>query len=121
MKAKRILDANDIDEESTSEKNRQSHYNKRIKDEKQFDYSEEEYEKRADELSRSRIDNKNIFGYISLTIENKNAYCKYNKNTEEFVVYSLRDGVPCDITMCRKTWREYTGDKAIEYFGEISD
>lgn len=121
MKIKRFLDANDVDEEFTSAKNRQAHYQKHVKDEKQFDYSEEEYEKRADELSRTPIDNKNIFGYMSLTREGRTARCKYNRETGEFVVYALRDGIPYTITMYRKTWREYTGDKAIEYFGEISD
>ena len=113
--------ADDFDEEFTSQRNRDAHYDKHVQKNKEFQYSPEEYEKRADQLSRTPVDNKKIFGYVSMTREGRTAYCKYNRETEEFVVYALRDNTPYTITMYRKNWREYTGDKAIEYFGEIPE
>lgn len=107
------------DEEFTSDRNLNNHYDKHVVREKQFTYSKEEYEERADKLSRAKIDNKNIFGYQSLTREGRVANCKYNKKTEEFVVYRVRNGVPETITMYKKDWRTFTGDRAVEYFGEI--
>ena len=107
------------DEEFTSDTNLDNHYNKHIIKEKQFQYSKEEYVERADILSRSKIDNKKIFGYQSLTREGRTANCKYNKETEEFVVYRINNGVPETITMYRKSWRDFIGDKAIEYWDEI--
>lgn len=111
----------DFEEEFTSKQNRQAHYSKHVEKNKEFQYSEEEYERRADELSRKKIDNKNIFGYVSMTRDGRTANCKYDKNAEEFVVYTNKNDTPYTITMYRKNWREYTGDKAIEYFGEISE
>ena len=75
----------------------------------------------AEQLQTSKIDNKSIFGYMSETREGKTAYCKYDKNTEIFVVYTYRGNTPYTITCYTKTWREYTGDKAIEYFDEIPE
>ena len=86
-----------------------------------FTYQGIEYEDIADKLSRKKIDNKNIFGYISITRENKTAYCKYNRATEDFVVYTLRNNEPYTITMYKKDWRQYNADKAIEYFDEIPE
>ena len=108
-----------VDEEFTSDTNRDNHYKKHIVKEKQFQYSKEEYVERADILSRSKIDNKKIFGYQSLTREGRTANCKYNKETEEFVVYRINNGVPETITMYRKSWIDFIGDKAIEYWDEI--
>ena len=109
----------DFDEEFTSPENKKRHYNKRNRQGQYLDVTADRYEDIADKLSRKRIDNQNIFGYISLTQKNKNAYCKYNKNTEDFVVYTRRNNEPYTITMYKKDWRQYNADKAIEYFDEI--
>lgn len=110
----------EITEEFTSEENRQKHYNKHVLRNKEFgDISEEEYEILADELQRTPIDNKNILGYQSITRENRTAYCKYDKSTGIFVVYTYKNNVPYTITCYTKTIREYSSDKAIEYFDEI--
>ena len=108
-----------VDEKFTSDINRDIHFNKHIVIKNEFDYSEEEYEQRAELLAKSNIDNKKIFGYISITKDNKTAYCKYNKETQEFTVYTYRKDEPYTITMYRKSWRDFMGDKAIEYFDEI--
>ena len=106
-------------EEFTSIINRDAHYDKHVVKGKQFRYSPEEYEERADILQKSKVDNKTIFGYQSLTREGRTANCKYNRDTEEFVVYTIRNGTPCTITFYKKDWREFNSDKAIEYFDEI--
>ena len=106
-------------EEFTSITNRNDHYDKHVVKGKQFTCSPEEYEERADILQKSKVDNKTIFGYQSLTLEVRIANCKYNKDTEEFVVYTMRNGTPYTITFYKKDWREFNGDKAIEYFDEI--
>lgn len=108
-----------IDEEFTSASNLDLHYDKHVLKQKQFSYSKDEYESRANELQNSKVDHKRIYGYQSLTREGRTANCKYNKDTGEFVVYTVRNGKPYTITMFKKTWREFTGDKAIEYYDEI--
>ena len=62
---------------------------------------------------------KTILGYISETREGKHAYCKYNKLTGLFTVYTYINGEPKTITAYRKNWQEFTGDMGIEYFDEI--
>ena len=105
-------------EEFTSEYNRDAHF---VKHRKQFvkELTAADYEALADRLQRSPVDNKKILGYISLTREGKNAYCKYDKVNELFVVYTYRKGIPYTITCYKKSWRDFSGDRAIEYFDEI--
>nr|CAI9751357.1 hypothetical protein DGKKSRWO_DGKKSRWO_CDS_0075 [uncultured phage]CAI9752243.1 hypothetical protein CVNMHQAP_CVNMHQAP_CDS_0075 [uncultured phage] len=112
----------EIKEEFTSEQNLRSHYNKHVIHKQEFgDITEKEYETLADQLQRSKIDNKTIFGYTSETRDGRTAYCKYDKDTEIFVVYTYKNSTPYTITCYTKTWREFTGDKAIEYFDEIPE
>ena len=105
-------------EEFTSDYNKEAHF---IKHRKEFpkEMDIDNYEKIADILQRSAVDNRNIHGYMSQTREGKTAYCKYDKNQELFVVYTYRKGIPYTITCYKKTWRDFNGDKAIEYFDEI--
>jgi hypothetical protein len=108
-------------EEFTSPANLSAHYIKHVIKGKQYNCSPEEYERIADDLSRTPIDNKTIFGYQSITREGRVANCKYNKATGDFVVYRIRKGVPQTITLYRKKWGTFTGDRAIEYYDEISE
>lgn len=105
-------------EEFTSKRNRNAHFKKH---QKQFssETTVKEYERLADKLQRTPVDNKNILGYMSLTRENRTAYCKYDKEQELFVVYTYRNGEPFTITCYKKNWRDFTSAKAIEYFDEI--
>ena len=116
-----IVDELDLTEEFTSSHNKIAHYQKHVIDEHRPDISVDEYEKDADRLASAKIDNKIIFGYESTTREGRTAYCKYNKETALFVVYFYRQGNknPQIITAYWKSWRDFTGDKAIEYFDEI--
>lgn len=110
----------EITEKFTSEMNLDAHYNKHVKQRKEFgDITEKQYEQLAEDLQRAKIDNKTIFGYMSQTREGKIAYCKYDKNTGVFVVYTYRNDEPLTITCYTKTIREFNSDKAIEYFDEI--
>ena len=72
----------DFEEEFTSPGNKKKHYNKRQRQGQYLNITADEYEDIADKLSRKKIDNKNIFGYISITRENKTAYCKYNRQNK---------------------------------------
>lgn len=112
-----------VEERFTSSNNLDAHYNKHVKKGKEFkDITKEQYELLAEELQKQKIDNKTIFGYMSETREKRTAYCKYDKSTGVFVVYTYsKDGKPLTITCYTKTWREYNGDKAIEYYNEIPE
>lgn len=110
-----------IAEEFTSPYNLEVHYNKHVITDRQFDgkISMRDYEELADSLMVKAIDNKNIFGYISKTEEQRTAYCKYDKKLGQFVVYNYFRGIPKVITFYEKSWQDFTGDKAIEYYDEI--
>ena len=111
----------DFEEDFTSPRNKKKHYNKRLRQGQYLDITADEYEDVADKLSRKKIDNKTIFGYMSITRDNKTAQCKYNRATEDFVIYTIRNNEPYSITMYKKNWRQYNADKAIEYFDEIPE
>ena len=73
---------------------------------------------------RNLVDNKKIFGYYgehkSPTNVMLKAYYKYNKETQEYVVYAYSsDGQPKTITYFRIPWSQYNGDKALQYVDEI--
>lgn len=110
----------EIFERFSSIENRHRHYIKHVIDGKEFgDITEEEYEKLAESLQSSPVDNKNIFGYIS-DYKGNTSYCKYEKSTGIFVVYYYsNNNEPLTITCYMKLWRKYQMDKAIEYFDEI--
>ena len=108
----------DMDEEFTSEYNLDNHYDKHVKNRKEYSVSKEEYEAIADKLQRTPIDNKKIFGYIS-KVDDKEAYVKWNKDTEDFVVYVYKKDKPYTISLYKKTYREYNSEMWDSYLGEI--
>lgn len=84
----------------------------------------DEYEKRAKLLQSMPVDNKKVFGYYgehrAPSGAMRNAYYKYNKETQEYVVYAyLSDGQPKTIAYFRIPWSQYNGDKALQYVDEI--
>lgn len=105
----------DFEEEFTSKQNRQSRNSKHT----EIVLTEEEKEQIAKELSDKKIDNKIIFGYVCIDDLGNMFYCKYNKETEDFVRYCYDRGF--HYLLRKKSWREYTGDKAFDYVGEISE
>ena len=108
----------DFEEEFTSQYNLENHYDKHVVKRKEYDVTPEEYEAIADKLQRTPIDNKNIFGYIS-EVDGKEAYVKWNKATEDFVVYTYKNNIPYTISLYKKTYREYNSEMWDSYVGEI--
>ena len=109
------------DEEFTSEENKHAHYTKHVTTNNEFNnMTEEQYEQEAEKLARTPVDNKNIFGYIQKR-DDLISYVKYNKDNEFFTVYTYKrnNTTPYTITFFRKSWRQYNGDKAFDYFDEI--
>ena len=104
--------------------NRRKHYEKHIKNRKEYKMTEEEYEQAAEDLAKTPCDYKNIFGYIT---ENDSgmAYIKYDKRTELFTVYYYKKNSdePLTITAFRRTWRDFNGkmygDENYPYIDEI--
>lgn len=117
-----------LDEKFTSNNNRDIHWEKHRNQFKQDSIfskmTVDEYEKRAELLQSMPVDNKKVFGYYGEHRASsgvmRNAYYKYNKETQEYVVYTyLSDGQPRTITYFRIPWSQYNGDKALQYVDEI--
>ena len=103
---KKLNELAELEEQAFKDKNkRNSHYNKHpIKGIN----SEIAYEKEADKLALTEIDNINIFGYIS---NKNNSICKWNKKNRLFVVYYMKDNQPIIKSFYRKGKVEYEKDK----------
>lgn len=120
MKIKRFFE--DIDEEFTSPQNRQSHYNKHIVGRKEFEISEEEYEKYSEDLMNTPCDYKNIFGYIAKDKKTGDlSYIKYDKQKEFMTVYNKNKKT---ITSFKRSYRDFMGkmydsNQRYEYVDEI--
>ena len=81
--------------------------------------TEVEVQQEANKLINSIVDNKTIFGYIKQDKDCNNLCCKWNKENEVFVSYKQKDN-KCKVVQAKvKSFREYNGDKAAEYFDEI--
>ena len=117
-----------LSEKFTSYNSRNIHWEKH---KNQFKYDKafsnmtvDQYEKRAKLLQSLPVDNKKVFGYYgeyrAPSGAMRNAYYKYNKETQEYVVYAyLSDGQPKTIAYFRIPWSQYNGDKALQYVDEI--
>lgn len=121
MKFKKHLDDDYYEDEFTSSYNRKAHYTKHIKNRKEYDMSEEEYEKYSEQLMNTPCDYKNIFGYKVIDNNNgKYAYVKYDKEKEFMTVYNDKRKT---ITSFKRPWRNFTGkmysDERFEYVDEI--
>lgn len=121
MKFKRYFD-DEFYEEFTSPQNRHTHYTKHIVDRKEYDMSEEEYEKYSEDLMNTPCDYKNIFGYICIDkVTNKKGYVKYNKEKEFMTVYNDAGKT---VTSFRRPYRDFIGkmydaNERYEYIDEI--
>ena len=104
--------------------NRRKHYEKHIKNRKEYKMTEEEYEQAAEDLAKTPCDYRNVFGYITEN-ESGRAYIKYDKRTELFTVYYYKGNSdePLTITAFRRTWRDFNGkmygDEKYPYIDEI--
>lgn len=127
LKVKRIK--LDFDEAFTSEYNKENHYDKHVTKNKEFkNISPAEYEKMADNLAMTPVDDRKILGYKSIQRTDKGEkvlYNKYDMDKELFVVYRPRKGIPEIVTFFSRTYRDYQDNKWIskngeyEYYDEI--
>lgn len=70
----------------------------------------------ASELIGQKVDHKHILGYVTCR-DGKKFSCKYNKDKQVFVMYQGNKILQAKF----KTWREYSGDNACEYYDEIDE
>ena len=85
------------------------------------------YEAAADALALTPVDHKNILGYEvdpnSFTPRDMRdrRFCKYNKATEEYVVYGglNQNGEPIVISFYHISWREFQAKYYSNYLDEI--
>lgn len=103
---KRLNNLSELEEQAFKDKNkRNSHY---LKHPIKGMNSETIYEKEADKLALTPIDNINIFGYIS---NKNNSICKWDKKNRLFVVYYMKDNKPIIKSFYRKGKSEYEKDR----------
>ena len=113
----------DFDEDFTSPQNRHIHYTKHVKDAREYNMTEEEYEKAAEELAYTPCDYKRIYGYVAKDNQGRIGYVKYDKETELFTVYIWKGNKPFTVTAFRRSWRDFYGkmysDETYAYVDEI--
>lgn len=124
MKFKKLQQFDDeLDERFTNTRTKVDHYQRHVLHNGEYSnkLTAEEYEQLADALAKATVDNKNIFGYETTAPDGdtRTRYAKYNKETEDFVVYGYNKNEPQIISLHKKTWRQYTIDKSVKYMGEI--
>lgn len=76
------------------------------------------YETAAEELARTPIDNKTIFGYVT----NKDGVLrnvKYNKDTQLMTIYVVENGEIITITAFLRDFRRFFGERYRFYYDEI--
>ena len=113
-------------EKFTSLANRDIHYTKHVLNKQEFGdakhFSPEDYERNADILQRTPVDHNNILGYVRLSRDENGKeiknYVKYNKNTGEYVSYTM-DDEPRTITYFKRDYRRYMDKWMDEYHDEI--
>ena len=74
-------------------------------------------EKIANSLVHRKIDNKDVFGYVTQSKDKNNVCCKWDKESEVFVIYKDEK----ILSSKTKTFRQYNSDKAVEYIDEIKE
>lgn len=114
-----------FEEEFTNQRTKEDHYQRHVVKGREYakTVTADDYEAIADTLARTSVDYRHIFGYETTAPDGdtRTRYAKYNKETEDFVVYGWREKEPQIISLHKKTWRQYTIDKAVKYLGEIPE
>jgi hypothetical protein len=126
-----ILFKNDgLEERFTSAKSKKQHFYDHTKTKLATQQEIDAYEAAADALALRPVDHKIIFGYevdpesyASHTPHEMRArrFCKYNKDTEEYVVYGglSQEGEPIVISFYHISWQEFQAKKYTNYLDEI--
>ena len=112
----KFVDEFDVEETST---NKNYRHNKHA-NVNNVELTPEQRDKIANKLAKTRVNHKTILGYET---EGKGiTYAKYNKETEDFVVYTIgENNQPVIVSLTKKTIREFNIDKRINYLGEIPE
>lgn len=104
-------------ERFTGQQNLENHFKKHGKE---FgNITMDDYEQLADDLQRTPVDNKRIFGYMSERDNRGPVYNKYDKDTEIMVIYRYNGNEPETITCFIRPWRKFNELRYIEYYDEI--
>lgn len=74
----------------------------------------------ADQLSEKKVNNKNIFGFMTVK-NNKNIFIKWDKENEFYVEYILEINSTKILFYSHKSLREYNAEKAMNYIDEIME
>ena len=126
-----ILFKNDgLEERFTSAKSKKQHFYGHTRNVSATQQELDEYEAAADALALKPVDHKIIFGYevdpdsyaLHTPYEMRDRrFCKYNKATEEYVVYGglNQEGEPIVISFYHISWREFQAKKYTNYLDEI--
>ena len=118
-----------LDEKFMSDGGKNVHYVKHVINRKEYGdpptISPDDYERIADELQRSPIDNIKIFGYIKIDRDKPSGMqlssVKYNRDTEDYVSYALKGGEPRTITLFKRSWERFKKLRPREYYAELPD
>lgn len=119
-----------LEERFTSAKSKKQHFYSHIGKTSANQAEIDAYEAAADALALKPVDHKTIFGYevdpnsyASHTPHTMRArrFCKYNKATEEYVVYGgfSLEGEPIVISFYHISWREFQAKMYTNYLDEI--
>lgn len=81
----------------------------------EVELNKEENKDLINKIIQSPVDYKNIFGYKMLAKDKSIIYCKYKKDTEDFITYKGNK----IISYMKKTFRSFNGEKYINYVDEI--
>lgn len=113
-----------LEERFANKYSKADHHIKHVKKNREYtEISANEYERLADKLALTPVDHRTILGYETTAPDgdSRTRYAKYNKDTEDFVVYGYKGNEPMIISLYKKTLRQYNTDKAIRYMGEIPE
>lgn len=83
-----------------------------------YDWTADQYEQEANKLALTPVDYNKIHGYIT-NHDGIRRYCKWNKETELFVVYVPNGNNPIIISAYHKFYRDYNKHKWRDYEDEI--
>mgnify|MGYP003289494411 CR=1 FL=1 len=125
----KVVDENELNEKFRNDALRNQHHQKHGKD-KKYDYdsyevfhgiSDEEYEALADELANSKVDFKNVDGFISTDANGAPSFCKWHKATGYLVFYDREGYEPIIRSFRVEHFRDYNRKRASRYADELPE
>jgi hypothetical protein len=118
-----------LDEKFISDNGKNVHYVKHVVNRLEYGdpskISPDDYERIAEELQNSPIDNVNIFGYIKRDPTKPSGMqlssVKYNKATGDYVSYAPINGEQRTITLFKRDWDRFKKLRVKEYYADLPD